>query len=490
MFDSVQVDSETLRSCADGLHDSVRELRLAAARRLARVAHWADLHSPTPGHVGVVLGGHGCPEVTPFTATELGCLLQTTTHSARALLADALDLRHRHPQCWEAVMTGQVEDFKARHLARATRTAELSLHQARQVDSECVEALVGLPWGRAMSVTEAAIIRADPAGHERRRAEAEQQRYVALSQRDTQTGLRTLIARTNAGDIARLEAMVSRLAEVLRLQGDLDELQLRRAKAIAILADPATACLLLARSRQQHAEVREREVEDEPEHEVEDEPEDETTAYVSAVDAAGELGKLLLAQGATALVRLRPRSVLYVHISEESLRARAGVLRAEGIGPIGLSELPELLGRDAVVVQPVIAPREETPVDAYEVPRTMREALTLSQPFEAFPWGTLPARAAELDHTIPYRPPDHGGPPKQTRVDNLGPLSRGHHNAKTHAGFRLHQPTPGTYLWRIPSGYWYQVDRTGTHALGRAPLQPSSGSGPAGSPLRRHASLH
>jgi hypothetical protein len=167
MFDSVQVDSEHLRACADGLHDSVRELRLGAARRLARVAHWADLHSPAPGHAGVVLGGDGCPEVTPFTATELGCLLQTTTHSARTLLADALDLRHRHPRCWEAVMTGQVEDFKARHLARATRTAKLSLDQARQVDSECVEALVGLPWGRVMSVTEAAIIRADPAGHER-----------------------------------------------------------------------------------------------------------------------------------------------------------------------------------------------------------------------------------------------------------------------------------------------------------------------------------
>jgi hypothetical protein len=253
--------------------------------------------------------------------------------------------------------------------------------------------------------------------------------------------------------------MVSHLAEVLRVQGDLEELQLRRAKAVAILADPATACLLLARSRQQHADVQE--------GETERGPEDETAAYLSAVNAASELGRLLLAQGATALARLRPRSVIYVHISEESLRARVGVLRAEGIGPIGLSELPELLGRDAVVVQPVIAPRDEAPVDTYEVPRTMREALIVSQPFEVFPWGTLPARAAELDHTIPYRPPDHGGPPDQTRVDNLGPLARSHHNAKTHGGFQLRQPTPGTYLWRIPSGYWYQVDRTGTRALGR-----------------------
>jgi hypothetical protein len=166
----------------------VREIRLAAARRLARVAHWAGLHSPAPGRTGIVAGGDGTPAVTPFAATELGCLLQTTTQSAHTLLADALDLRHRHPRCWEAVMTGQLEDYQARHLARATRTAGLTLDQARQVDIDCVDALTGLPWGRAMTVAEAAIIRADPAGHERRRAEAEQQRYVALSQRDTQTG--------------------------------------------------------------------------------------------------------------------------------------------------------------------------------------------------------------------------------------------------------------------------------------------------------------
>lgn len=47
-----------------------------------------------------------------------------------------------------------------------------------------------------MEVVEAAIIRADPAGHEGRHAAAEHDRYVATSRRDTETGLRTLIART------------------------------------------------------------------------------------------------------------------------------------------------------------------------------------------------------------------------------------------------------------------------------------------------------
>jgi len=37
---------------------------------------------------------------------------------------------------------------------------------------------------------------------------------------------------------------------------------------------------------------------------------------------------------------------------------------------------------------------------------------------------------------------------------------------KTFGGFVCHQPLPGLYLWRTPSGLWFRVDHTGTHALG------------------------
>ncbi len=432
-------------SCADGLHDSVRETRLVAARRMARVTHWADLHAPEPGKQGFTPGGDGTPAVTPFAAAELGCLLQTTTMSARSLLADALDLRHRLPRLWQAVMTGQVEDFKARHVARATRGAALSLEQARRVDADCVDGLVGLPWGRAMEVVDAAIIAADPGGHERRRSEAAQERYVSRGKRDGATGLGVLITRTILSDIARLDGIVDRLAQVLKEQGDADDLQVRRAKAIAILADPARACLMLAQHKSSAAagELR------------------------TTLDAASELGRLLLAQGATALARLRPRTVIYVHIAAEALHTGTGVARVEGLGPVELSALRELLGHDAIVVKPVIDHRDQTPVDAYEVSAAMREAMAMRHPFEVFPWGTLRSRNADQDHTIPFRRPDDGGPPGQTHPDNLGPLSRGHHNAKTHGGFALYQPQPGVYLWKTPTGYWYQVDATGSTALGR-----------------------
>jgi hypothetical protein len=65
---------------------------------------------------------------------------------------------------------------------------------------------------------------------------------------------------------------------------------------------------------------------------------------------------------------------------------------------------------------------------------------------------------------------DEGGPPGQTRVENLAPMVRFGHRIKTHGrGWRHRQPVPGTYLWRTPHGYWFRVDRHGSHRLGRDP---------------------
>jgi hypothetical protein len=95
--------------------------------------------------------------------------------------------------------------------------------------------------------------------------------------------------------------------------------------------------------------------------------------------------------------------------------------------------------------------------------------MVLAHPVEVFPWGTTSSRSrtVDADHTEPWVPPDEGGPPGQTRLGNLGPLARGHHRAKTLGGFTCHQPLPGLYLWRTPTGHWYRVDHTGTTALGR-----------------------
>ena len=95
----------------------------------------------------------------------------------------------------------------------------------------------------------------------------------------------------------------------------------------------------------------------------------------------------------------------------------------------------------------------------------MREALKLTRPSSIFPFSHT-ASEPDLDHTGPYLAPDAGGPPGQTRVENLGPLTRFTHRVKTHGrGRRHHQPIPGVYLWRTPHGYWFRVGQHGTQAI-------------------------
>ena len=100
----------------------------------------------------------------------------------------------------------------------------------------------------------------------------------------------------------------------------------------------------------------------------------------------------------------------------------------------------------------------------------MREALRLSRPSSVFPWTTAGGRP-DLDHTVPFVPAAAGGPPGQTRIDNLGPMSRFAHRVKTHGrGWRHRQPVPGVYLWRTPHGFWFRTDQHGSRPLGRDPV--------------------
>jgi hypothetical protein len=481
VFESVEVAEEGVVECAAALVASAREERRTAALRLARVALWADMHPPEPiagrhtglgaatryrtalhdpeeepvqrrtvngrsRHVAVQLGGDGTPMVSEHAVVELGVLLETTTGSAQVLLRDVLDLRHRLPHVWEAVMTGQVEGWKARKAASLTRS--LTFEQARLVDTEVVEALTGLPYGRALDVIEGRVIAADPAAHEARRQAEAERRYVALGRRPSAAGLRMLYAQSSAGDLARLDAMIEHLARLLAEHGDTDPRQVRRAKALGILADPVRACLLMA-GLAEKPDVEDRS------GETRREPVDQ-----EAVTRARAWGEALRSLGAKVVDRLRPRTVLYLHLSEE---ARVG---RSNLGPLGLAQLEEWLGTDRVVVKPVIDLAGQESVDGYEVPKRMAEHLRLREPYEVFPWGTQLSQDADNDHTVPYVPPDQGGPPGQTNPGNLGPLGRRHHNSKTHGGFVCHQPLPGLYLWQLPCGLWYQVDHTGTHALG------------------------
>ncbi len=169
--------------------------------------------------------------------------------------------------------------------------------------------------------------------------------------------------------------------------------------------------------------------------------------------------------------RLLPNATLYIHVSAEALRGGVGVARMEGVGPITIGQVQEFLGHSHVQPVRVVDLPGQVPVDGYEVPATMREALYLRNPACVAPYGTNLSRGKDADHVVPYLSPDRGGPPGQTAMENLGLLGRFPHRVKTHGRWSLRQPSPGVFEWRSPHGYWFRVDHTGTHPLGKNPEQ-------------------
>ncbi len=150
-------------------------------------------------------------------------------------------------------------------------------------------------------------------------------------------------------------------------------------------------------------------------------------------------------------------SVSEVGVTAGGLPA-GGVVFVEKWGALLTEQLPQFLAGSRVVVRPVVNPNTISPVDGYQTPTKMRFALNSRNPYDVFPYGTKPAANCEADHTIAYQP----GDPGQTRLGNLGPLSKFTHRAKTHGGWQLAQPEPGVYQWTSPAGYQYQVTANGT----------------------------
>src|SRR3954452_3354340 len=191
-------------------------------------------------------GGAGTPEVTEFACAELGLVMGTGFITAQALIRDALDLQHRHPRMWQALSEGKERDWKGRQGARLGHAAGLTRDQARFVDEATTAYVDTLTWAAFTRLVAARIIEAAPAAADAGRLAAELDRFVPTGQ-SSEHGLKTLIARASAGEIIYFVAMCDRIAAILALEGDPDTIDVRRSKALAILANPARALALLTK---------------------------------------------------------------------------------------------------------------------------------------------------------------------------------------------------------------------------------------------------
>ena len=125
-------------------------------------------------------------------------------------------------------------------------TRELSLAAVAVVDTAAAAALAGEAPGRVLSIVEAKIIEADPAAHEAKVEAEKRRRFVSLTRTD-ETGLRHVIARVTAGDAAYVDAVVSRVADILAGRPEHADAprDLLRSLAFGWLARPAELLPLL-----------------------------------------------------------------------------------------------------------------------------------------------------------------------------------------------------------------------------------------------------
>ncbi len=175
--DLSDLDAAGLLAAASG---AVRARRLAEVRELEVLAAWAAVHSGAPTDRWdrlVQVGGEGTPPVLELCLGEIALARGTGVMATQHAIADTLDLIHRLPATWQRCVSGEVDVFVARRVAKLSR--HLPVDRVGVVDRAVARVIGRESAGRVLAVAEAKIIEADPVLHEER-VEAERRRALCV----------------------------------------------------------------------------------------------------------------------------------------------------------------------------------------------------------------------------------------------------------------------------------------------------------------------
>ncbi|CUR57031.1 putative HNH endonuclease [metagenome] len=417
----------------------------AAADQLVLAARWADLHPPESIHHAASftvpgceheepIAGQGAPLVAEFCVAELGAVLGMSTTSAKKLIGQALELRHRLPRLWAQVQSGAVPAWRARTVAERTihTVPALTMEAAGWVDAQ-VAAVAGrigpaqLDRLVAETIKRFELAAPDPTTDPEDGHLYIDPRHATLHDDDVDFGgTMHFDAVLGIADALDLGHAISNDAALQKALGSTESLDVRRSKALGNLARTQTA-----------------------------------------FDLAG------IGADPTKLPAAR-QVVIHAHFDATT------VGEATVFGPTGRMEegqrlvlLEQVQGWCAdthtkVTVKPVIDLNAELSAPGYEIPQWLREQIVLRDGTCVYPWCTRPARRADVDHIVEY---DHDAEaegrdqPGPTTTSNLACLCRFHHRLKTHSSWRYAMVAPGVFEWTSPFGHRYLRDRHGTVAL-------------------------
>jgi len=321
-------------------------------------------------------------------------------------------VRHRLPRLWERLTDGTLEAWRAR------RIAQLVLGAPDDVCDHLDTTLAGVAHQVGPTtldrLLDEAMLRLHPEEREIAQLEALDRRHATLHEESiNDSGVAEMTLRGDWKDLHDFDAALSDVAAAIARADEAaghhaDTLDVRRARAVGVLADPASATALLA--------------------------------------------------GHPA-PKPRKQLVVVVHLSEEALRGVDPVVRCETSRRAVLDQqVRDWCGRSDthLTVQPVIDLTDHARTDAYEIRDRFASRLDLLHPTCVFPWCTRPSRRCDHDHRVPHA---RGG---DSCDCNIAPLCRHHHRLKTHAGWRYTLLEPLRFLWSDPYGQQFLTDPGGT----------------------------
>jgi hypothetical protein len=463
MFDATEARDLDTAQVLEAVAAERRAADRSEAAILALAVHYVDLHPVlgnepraewAPPRLAVhdretgrfepsagPLAGVGTPAVAEYAVEELAAALGVGYLSGLQLVSDAVELCFRLPRLWALVHDGSLQAWKARTVA--TETKQLSQKAAAFVDRH-LAAIAGrnkLPLpGAIRALVHEAMLRCDPEAAAAIERAALKKRGVWFDHRSS-AATTQLTATMDTTDARELESTVNDLATTLGHLGDTDDVDIRRAHALGMLADPQRTLDLLTGSTES------------------------TSTDGSAAD-----------DGVATWAPSRVGVTLYVHVSAAELATGSGGAWVERLGPISLDLLTEWIGRcggsmvpatagavpgggqpgglTGVTVRPVLDMNRTDATDGHDPTAATRELVILRDGHCVFPGCLIDARSCDLDHMEAY---DEDGPPGQTSPENLACLCRRHHRLKTFAGWTYHRTSAGRYAWTSRHGLSYLV---------------------------------
>jgi hypothetical protein len=395
--------------------ESEQQAREADRRKLRLAVHWAERHvvsdvldaayrsDDDPRDFEETIGGAGTPLIGAACVEPLAAILGVSSRTAMQLMSDGLDLSYRLPQVNAGMEELRIAPWRARRIANLTHG--LSEEAAAYVDAQLTPIADSCGAARIERLVTEATAMFDPA----EQAEAEDEAKAAWGVRledyagQTWAGTSKLEIIGDTPILTRFHDLVAATAHD-QLDPDLPadvqpSLEHRKVAALGIIADGA---------------------------------------------------------GATT------RTKLYLHLNAADLpEALVRIGKVEKLGPLTIAKIREWLGTSRFTLQPVLDLARADAVDQHDPPGWMRELVILRDRTCVHPYCDKPSRDCDLDHIEAFVEMDDGGPPGQTRPDNLAPLCRRHHRAKTHYGWTYQRNRDGSYTWTSPRGHRYTVDPRG-----------------------------